>query len=108
MPFAEPEAENHTVNALASAVAELCRVAQDGSRPSLERCDQIVERFQASALDRRHRASSITALHLAIRNRMPGGAAKSHVDASLTRLLASLQGEGRFDAAENNRRAFSH
>ena len=93
--------------ALAATLAELCGLAGDRPADAIKRCDMIVRRFGESALDRRQRASSISALHLAIRNRMPGGPIKSHVDTHLAGLIDSLRREGRYDGLSARRSGFS-
>lgn len=100
-------AENFGAGALASAVAELCELARSDDADAFDRCDMIVRRFEDGAANRRHRASSVSALHFAVRNRMPGGAAKTYVDACLADRLRTLRREGRFDASANARIAFS-
>ncbi len=101
-----PDAEHFGAGALAAAVAELCDLAR-ADPDGLDRCDQIMQRFEKTALDRRQRASSVSALHLAVNKRMPVCAAKAHVNARLTQRMMTLQREGRFDASTNARLAFS-
>lgn len=99
--------ENFGVSALASALVELCDLAASGTPDTLGRCDAIIERFEEQTLDRRHRASSMSALQLAIRNRMPAGPAKTHIQQRLDERLERLKREGRFEGAANRRASFS-
>lgn len=99
--------ENFGTSALALTVAELCELARSDCADALDRCDLIVRRFENGTVSRRHRASSVSALHFAVRNRMPDGAAKAYVDACLVDRLKKLQREGRFEASSNARVAFS-
>lgn len=99
--------EGAVASALAETVARLCAEGRSGSPGALERCERIIDGFGAVSPDRRQRASSMTALRLAIGNRMPAGAAKRHVDQVLFDQLADLQKEGRYDAGLRGRRSFS-
>lgn len=100
------DTENFGVGALAATIAELCDLARSDP-DGLDRCDQIMQRFEKTASDRRQRASSVSALYMAVNKRMPVCAAKAHVNARLTERMITLQSEGRFDASTNVRLDFS-
>lgn len=103
----EDRADGAVAPALAETVARLCAEGRDGSADALERCARIIDVFEAVSADRRQRASSMTALRLAISNRMPAGAAKRHVDEILFDQLAALRREGRYDGSLRRRQGFS-
>lgn len=100
-------AEGAVAPALAETIARLCNEGRNVSADALERCERIIEDFGAVSPDRRQRASSMTALRLAIGNRMPSGFAKRHVDQILLDQIAELQREGRYDVNLRRRRGFS-
>ncbi|RXF67945.1 hypothetical protein [Hansschlegelia zhihuaiae] len=101
------DTEGLSFGALGRAVAELRELAGQPTPDALKRCDSVVGQLDAQAIDRRHRASSMRALQLAVLNRMPTGQVKAHVEARLSAILKSIEHEGRFDASTRQRSAFS-
>lgn len=105
--FAQDEAaDGNDATVLVATVSELCAIAQDAPSDAIERCEAVIRRFVDRCGDRRQRVSSAMALYLATMKRMSPGPAKSFVDETLSGVLRTVQGEGRYDTESRGRNAF--